>query len=408
MVGRPYHEERDLAAVTRMWREVGWIDDSDGHAEALRDFLGCGAALVADVAGQAECLAHRSPGSVRYDGIDLRLCAITAVTTSHVGRRQGLASMLMTETLTAAAAEGAAVASLGIFEQGFYDRFGFGTGSYQHRITFDPSSLEVPVPPRPPVRLDRGHIDEIHALLMRRHRGHGSVVLDPPRLVAAELAWTETPCALGYRAGDGRLTHFLLGSMKDEYGPLVVEMLAFEEPAQALELLGLLRALGDQFALVTINDEPAGIQLQDLLGEPMRQGRLARMTGGHGTLHGAMAVQQDRILDLDACVAAVHLRTSPVEFGLRLRDPLGERAGDGAGIGGDYTVRLGPSSAVEPGPDPSLPVLDATVNAFTRLWLGVRPASGLSLTDDLSGPAELLDELDRAFRLPVPQAGWSF
>ncbi len=408
MMGRPYHEERDLAAVTRMWREVGWIDDSDAHAEALRDFLGCGAALVTDVGGHAECLVHRSPGTIRYDGIDLPLCAITAVTTSHVGRRQGLASILMAETLAAGAAEGAAVASLGVFEQGFYDRFGFGTGTYQHRISFDPSALEVPIPSRSPVRLGRGHIDEMHALLARRHRGHGAVVLDPPRLVGAELAWTEMPVALGFRSDDGRLTHFLLGSMKDEYGPFVVELLAFEEPRQVLDLFGLLRSLGDQFALVTVNDEPAGIQLQDLIGEPLRQQRWARMTGGHGTLHDAMAMQQDRILDLGACIGAVHLRIPPVAFGLRLQDPMSVRAEDWAGVGGDYTVRLGASSTIDEGLDPDLPVLEATVNAFTRLWLGVRPANGLALTDDLSGPAELLNALDDAFRLPVPRAGWSF
>ena len=409
MVGRPYHEERDLAAVTRMWHEVGWIDDSDGQADALRDFLGCGHALVADVAGQAECLAHRSPGSVRYDGTDLPLCAITAVTTSHVGRRQGLASALMVETLAAGATEGAAVAGLGIFDQGFYDRFGFGTGTYQHRITFDPATLDVPVPSRPPVRLDRGHTEEVHALLVRRHRGHGSVVLHPPRLVAAELAWADKPVALGFRADDGRLTQFLLGSMKDEYGPLVVDMLASETPEGLLELLGLLRALGDQFDLVTVNDEPAGLQLQDLLREPLRHSRVVSMTGGHAALHDAMAMQQDRILDLDACIGAVHLRTPPVEFGLRLRDPLGDMDDAGwSGIGGEYTVRLAASSTVDTGLDPSLPVLDASVNAFTRLWLGVRPAGGLALTDDLAGPAELIDALDVALRLPVPRAGWSY
>ncbi len=101
MVGRPYEEERDLAAVTRMWREVGWIDDSDDQAAALRRFLGRGTPLLADVAGEAECMVHRTSGSMRYGTTDLPLCAITGVTTSHVGRRQGLASALMVETLGA-------------------------------------------------------------------------------------------------------------------------------------------------------------------------------------------------------------------------------------------------------------------------------------------------------------------
>ncbi|HAS10693.1 MAG TPA: hypothetical protein DCS55_09295, partial [Acidimicrobiaceae bacterium] len=95
MVGRAYEEERDLAAVTRMWREVGWIDDSDGQAEALRRFLDRGTALLADVHGEAECMVHRTAGSIRYVDTDLPLCAISGVTTSHVGRRQGLASALL-------------------------------------------------------------------------------------------------------------------------------------------------------------------------------------------------------------------------------------------------------------------------------------------------------------------------
>ncbi len=60
------------------------------------------------------------------------------------------------------------------------------------------------------------------------------------------------------------------------------------------------------------------------------------------------------------------------------------------------------------GLDDGLPVLDASVGAFTRLWMGVRPATGLALTDDLAGPPALLDALDEAFRLPTPRAGWIY
>ena len=407
-IGRPYHEERDLAAVTRMWREVGWIDDTDHQATGLRDFLGAGAAIVADVGGEAECLVHRVTGSIRHGVTDLPLSAITAVTTSHVGRRQGLASVLVSQAIADAAREGAAVATLGIFDQGFYDRFGFGTGTYEHRLTFDPATLTVEVPARPPIRLDRGHAGEMHACLLRRHRGHGSVVLDPMATISAEMAWTENPVALGYRAADGRLTHFVLGSMKGEHGPYVVDLLVYEEPPQLLELLGLLRSLGDQVDLVTVTDEPAGVQLQDLIRTPFRQRRSARLTGGSGALHEAIAEQQDRILDLRRCIGAVRSRRE-VGFGLRLRDPLDSRTEDGwRGISGEYTVRLGERSVVDDGLAAGLPVLDASVGAFTRLWFGVRPASGLALTDDLHGEPDLVSALDEVFLLPPPRAGWSY
>ena len=46
MVGRPYDDDRDLAAVARMWREIGWIDGSDEHTAALDPRT---AALVLDL-----------------------------------------------------------------------------------------------------------------------------------------------------------------------------------------------------------------------------------------------------------------------------------------------------------------------------------------------------------------------
>ena len=51
-------------AITRMWREVGWIEhDSERQAEALGRFLQHGTARVGVVAGDAECLVHRTPGT---------------------------------------------------------------------------------------------------------------------------------------------------------------------------------------------------------------------------------------------------------------------------------------------------------------------------------------------------------
>lgn len=236
-VGRPYERERDLAAVTRVWREVGWIDhDDEDDALALDEFLSATATLVADVHGEAECAVSRSVGSIRHLDTDVRLCVIAAVTTGHAGRRQGLASALVRETLLAGAADGAAVAALGMFDQGFYDRFGFGTCGYEHRSTFDPSDLDVPVPRQAPVRLTTDDAAEMHELMVRRHRGHGSVVVDPVDEFRAELRWTEKPFALGYRADDGRLTSFVQGSAKDEYGPYEVEWMAYETPDDLLAL----------------------------------------------------------------------------------------------------------------------------------------------------------------------------
>ena len=71
-------------------------------------------------------------------------------------------------------------------------------------------------------------------------------------------------------------------------------------------------------------------------------------------------------------------------------------------------VTLGPLSGAVVGVDGALPTLSASVGAFTRMWLGVRPATGLAVTDDLSGPQELLEELDGVLRLPDPKPDWDF
>jgi len=77
-------------------------------------------------------------------------------------------------------------------------------------------------------------------------------------------------------------------------------------------------------------------------------------------------------------------------------------------VAGEYVIQLGEESSAKPGRDESLPTLNASVNAFTRLWLGVRAASVLSWSDDLSGPQELLTQLDRVLCLPSPQVDWDF
>ena len=100
-----------------------------------------------------------------------------------------------------------------------------------------------------------------------------------------------------------------------------------------------------------------------------------------------------------------------MRFNLALHDPIERFLDEGApwrGISGDYVVALGPHSGAELGRDETLPTLTCSVGAFTRLWLGVRPATGLAVTDELEGPEELLRELDGVLRLPEPKLDWDF
>jgi len=100
-----------------------------------------------------------------------------------------------------------------------------------------------------------------------------------------------------------------------------------------------------------------------------------------------------------------------VRFNLELHDPIERYLPDDApwrGTGGEYVVALGPSSSAQSGRDTSLPTLKSSVNAFSRMWLGVGRATGLSATTSMEGPSDLLAELDRVVCLPKPHTDWDF
>lgn len=406
---RPYDGERDAEAVVRIWREVNWIEDSDTQKEGVKTFFRGGRSWVAPAEGDAECAVHTTPGSYRWLDEELPLWAVTAVTTSRIARRQNLATELMTEALATGVDEGAAVAMLGAFEQGYYDRFGFGTGPYEHELQCDPSTLDVPVPDRAPVRLTPDDHAEITELMHRRHRAHGGVRLDSVHHMEAELAWHENWWGLGFRATDGRLTHFVFGEVKGHRGPYLVNWIAYEEPAQLIELLGAIKTLSDQVQVVAFKVEPPELQLQDLISHPNRQAVGHMLGGKQFSFNSAHAVHQTRILDLERCLSRVSWPGRPVSFDLHLTDPLAKHNGRWAGIGGEYSVTLSDESTVgeRPAAD-GRPVLEATVNALSRMWVGARPATGLALLGGLRGPDELLGALDRVFRLPTPHPGMDF
>jgi predicted acetyltransferase len=160
--------------------------------------------------------------------------------------------------------------------------------------------------------------------------------------------------------------------------------------------------------------EPPGVQLQELLEKPF--GRQTVTRGGtyeNGIV--AEAFWQMRILDLEQCVTALPVpRSEPLRFVLELEDPIADYLpkSDWRGTGGEYTVTLGPEPAVETaagkGNAENLPMMKAGIAAFSRLVFGVLPASMLAVTDHLEAPAQLIDELDDAIRLPVPHFDWLF
>jgi len=156
--------------------------------------------------------------------------------------------------------------------------------------------------------------------------------------------------------------------------------------------------------------DPAGIQLQDLIHTPFRS-RIVTEKSKFEHINRASAYWQVRICNLEACIAATHLNSRPLRFNLDLSDPLAKLIDpemSWKGCAGKYTVDLGPESRAISGFEEGLPILQADIGTFSRLWLGVRPATGLSITGNLTGPDTLLNALDEVLCLPSPHPDWDY
>jgi predicted acetyltransferase len=407
---RGYDPDRDKKAVVRIWREIGWLEKKE-HEKAMDAVLKSGRTLVAEVNGEAECMVNTAPGTLRYLDEDLDAYLITGVATSRIARKRGLASTLTAKALAQGANSGMKVALLGIFEQGYYNQLGFGNGSYEHWCTFDPADLNVDLRPPVPTRITIKDWKMVHHSRLARLRRHGTCSLTSPKLTQAEMLWSDNGFGLGYiDVASGELTHhFWCSTTAVETGPYTIRWMAYRTKEELLELLALLKQLGDQVHSVKLCDPP-GIQLQDLLDQPFKAREITSKSQ-HESRMSASAYWQARIIDLPGCLEQTRLPGDTVRFNLVLTDPV-ERFFDEEsnwnGVAGDYIVTLGPSSSAEPGRKKGLPLLNASINAFTRLWLGVRPVTGLAWTDELSGPQDLLAQLDTALRLPTPQTDWDF
>ena len=407
-----YDHDRDFDAVKQIWIDVGWLDadDLEDDEKGLEAVLGCSNVIVSPIADVAECAVISQHGYMRYLDEDLALGIIAGVTTGHVARRMGAARKLTADALATLAEEGAEIAALGMFDQGFYDQIGFGSGSYVSEVHFDPNTLKIGRRFRPPRRLSADNWQDMHTAMKNRKRWHGGCWITAPETVKAECIWSESPFGLGYYDGkSGELSHFFWGESEGQHGPYKISMIAYQNTDQLFELLALIKSLGDQVHKVQM-EAPAEIQLQDLLQQPFR---FRRMTEGseHENWHEMNAIWQARILDLPKCMSKTRLAIEPLRFNLQLSDPVTDHldtARRWQGVAGDYLITLGQECRAEHGTDSSLATLTASVGAFTRLWLGVRNASSLSLTDDLTASPQLLEALDNALRIPSPQLGWDF
>jgi predicted acetyltransferase len=399
---REYNPDTDRAAAHRIWREIGWMHEGDEEVTDL--FFTGGRTWVAELEGEPECLSQTMSASVRYLEEEVPAAVLAAVATSHVARQQGLATRLIAHLLALDAAEGALLSIVGYFDQGYYNRLGFGNGSYDVVFDFDPATLIVSDRARTPRRFTRDDWAILHATHLARRPVHGRCNYTSPVHFRVEMHHKNAFC-LGYcDTPDGSPSHCLWLNADDmNAGPYRVEWMVFRTPEQFRELTALLHTFADQVRLIHLR-QPPGLQLQDLLSRPLRQRSITRRSSFESAAH-ATGYWQVRLLDLAGALARTHLTGTPVRFNLLLRDPIADLLDDSApwrGIGGEYVVEFGEESRATPGQAADLPTLTASVNAFSRLWFGVRSASDLAYTDELSGPPELLRQLDETLRLPEP------
>ncbi len=411
MTIRPFDKNTDQDAVRELWEEIHWLErDSKTQAKAQKLFLSGSRSLVGELDGRAECLVCRCDGSIHHLRQELPLSIIAAVTTSLVARKQALASRITARSIAEDAEAGFPVSALGMFEQGYYTRLGFGNGSYTNKARFSPSSLNIDVEMGLPVRLTAKNASECHQAMLKRWSTHGSVKVTPLEVFHAELLWTENPVGLGFRNNDGELTHFIWGDCEDENGPLRLEFIAYRNREQLLELLALIKSLGNQIYVVDFW-EPAHVQIQDLLREPFRSQKISTGSEYENKIK-AEAWWQLRINDVERCIAAMQLLTrSELAFNLQLNDPISRYLDEDQkwqGVSGDYIIHLGEKSSATRGSNDELPTLIAGVSGFSRLWIGAASATKLASCGEIQGQQSLLDALEEVLSLPAPNTGWSF
>ncbi|MFP4427571.1 MAG: GNAT family N-acetyltransferase [Spirochaetaceae bacterium] len=405
------YQPDDLEQAQRVWKEVGWIIDKD--YEPLRILLEDSRTEVGLLRGAVESMAITEEGSFRYLDEDLPMTVVAAVTTSLIARRQGLAGRTTAQALRTGAEAGDLVAALGIFDQGYYDRLGFGTMPYTHRIAFDPAQLIVPEVRRAPHRFDASHSEAIHRSRLGRMRGHGSVNIRSSTHTRTGMLENKESRGLGFYDESGEISHHMWGRIEDEHGPFHIWWTAYRNYEELMELLSLLRSLADQVHLVHM-EEPRGIVLQDFLKTPFKFRRSTAKGKLEQTIITA-AASQLRLLDIPRAVEKMRLPAvagrESLEFNLTIDDPVERYLPEDAqwrGCGGSYVVRLGERCSAERGRGRRLPQLRVSIGGFSQLWSGARTVEHLHLRGVLETDANTRERLGRLISLPIPGFEWLF
>jgi predicted acetyltransferase len=407
---RKYNKEKDLDHVFRILNEIGWVDDKK-NSHYLNDFIPKGNALVTELNGEAEAMVVSSDGTIQHLENQLKLSAITGVTCSLVARKQQIAGKLTATRIALDAEKGAEVSALTIFDQGFYDKLGFGTSSYSNIVEFNPGELTLKGRHRVPKRFTKDDLTKIHNSRLNRMKVHGQVTL-PEYTTYTDLSDEKKRILLGYENEKGEITHMMnIWGKGRENGPFWVNWMVYQNIDQLKELLLLLKSMSDQIFQIGLI-EPHVLQFQDILRTPFKNKDITAKSKYRNMIRSS-AYAQFRILDLEKCLAKTSLPQIPEEirFNLELTDPIEKFIPESCnwkGISGNYCVTFGEFSGAVKGCKENLPTMKTDVNSFTRLWLGHRNATQLSLFDNFEAPQELIDKLDKYLCLPKASHDYDF
>jgi predicted acetyltransferase len=405
---RKFDLKKDKDAVFTILNEVGWVHDKKKD-KYLNKFLPKANTLVMDINDQAEVFATSSAGTIRYQEESLKLSAITGVSASLLARKQGFAGRLTATRLALDTVTGAEVGALCIFDQGYYNKLGFGNGNCENIVSFTPSTLKIDRKVKTPVRLTEKDYKKIHKNRVNRLPNHCAVTL-PEYTTTAELGEKNKNMGFGYFDEEGNLTHHLwLHGKGKEQGPFWVQWLAYENLDQLMDLFALLKSFEEQVMMIRMVVPPL-IQMQDFIEKPYLIKAMTRKADNQNFVY-TTAFWQLRILNLQKCMMKTQLNCEDFSFNLQLKDPIGKYIAEEVkwkGIAGDYIVTLGKDSSAKKGKQTDIPTLKASVGAFTRMWFGIQPASSLVYSDGIEAPDELLKKLDKAFLLPQAHVDWGF
>lgn len=385
------------------------MEGKDTDREVFEGYISDTKSLVTELNNEVEVLTTTRTGQVLYQGSDLPMSGVTGVLTSRVARMKGHALKTTALAVANSALDGAAVSILGMFDQGYYDKLGFGTLGYKRVTTIDPASLKVPKLTRAPIRLTKDDAQTIHDCRRKRKRVHGASNLDGVGVTSCELVWIENGFGLGFKNDEGKLTHFLWLKAKSAHGPYDCYAYAWQTPEQLVELFSVLKSLSDQVHGIRLS-EPTGFQLQDFLNRPFATSR-SRNGGDFEVKTSSNAWTQCRMLNVPTCIGAMKFHGEPVSFQLELSDPIEQYLHDDCswrGVSGDWVVTLGESSSAAEGKDDSLPKLSCSVNDLSRLWIGAASAQALATVGNLKATPELISNIDSVVKLPAPFGDWDF